>query len=86
MARTIAFNAHTGEQVTLLVNDTVYHLNANGQYKHTMHRVRRIDEYGRAVTYCTIWMRHGAVLSSTQDAAVWCENGCKPLQPVEASN
>ena len=86
MAATVAFNAHTGEQSTVAVGDIVYNLQSNGQYKHTMHRVRRVDEHGRAVTCCTIWLRHGAVLSNTQDMAVWCENGCLQAQQAAQSN
>lgn len=65
--------------ITTQVNDTVYVLNERtGTYKHTMHRVRRIDN-GLAVTYCTIWARGGTVMPLESDCAVWCEYGCKPL-------
>lgn len=67
-------------------DEIVYALDRNGKYKHTMHRVRRVDFTGEAVTYCTTWLRYGAVKSSTSDCAVWCENGCKPPVSAERSD
>lgn len=79
---TIVHNAQTGTTSQPKTDQIVYALDRNGQYKHTMHRVRRVDFTGDAVTYCTTWLRYGAVESSNQDCAVWCENGCKPPMPV----
>lgn len=68
--------------VTTQEGDTVYVLNSRtGTYKHTAHRVRRID-HGLAVTYCTIWARGGTVMPLETDAMVWCEYGCKPTTGV----
>lgn len=64
--------------ITTQEGDTVYVLNCrDGTYRHTLHRVRRIDN-GLAVTYCTVWARGGTVMPQEKDCAVWCEYGCKP--------
>lgn len=78
MARTMVFNAENGTSHKPQPNEVIYSLDASRQYKHTMHRVRRVATDGQAVTYCTTWLRYGAVESLATDCAVWCENGCKP--------
>lgn len=84
MARLI--NPTTGDMRNIAENDIVYVMRRDHTYKHTMHTVRRVESNGNAVTKCTIWIRQYAVQSTTDDAAVWCENGCKPLQPQEANS
>lgn len=78
--KTLIFNTNNTSHRTAQVGDIVYHLNQHGQYKHTLHRVRRVNEAGLAVTCCTIWLRYGAVDQSQDDAAIWCTYGCKPYQ------
>lgn len=61
--------------ITTQPGDAVYLMN-DGAYKHTLHRVARI-EHGVAVTRCDVRARGGTVMPTEKDCAVWCEHGCK---------
>lgn len=66
------------------LDDIVYRVDGNGQYKHTAHRVQRIVN-GKAITKCGVWLGFGAVESNDSDYMVWCTFGCKPTTPQETS-
>jgi anaerobic selenocysteine-containing dehydrogenase len=82
MAKVI--NPFDGTERRAHKGDRVYVVSRNGQYKHTAHVIRRINEQGHAVTKCTIWIRDYAVYSQDEDCFIWCENGCKPAPNLEA--